>query len=63
MKTIQNTAKMTKENLEANFTLFLFEEAILLSEAYNQFDKELQEMLDRVVPSKTIKVTNKPRKP
>ena len=50
---------MTKENLEANFTLLSFEETTSLSKAYNQFVKELQEMLDRVAPSKTIKVTNK----
>ena len=49
---------MTKENLEANFMLPLFEETTSLSQAYNQFDKELQEMLDRVVPSKTIRVTS-----
>ena len=54
---------MTKENLEANFTLPLFEETTSLSQAYNQLDRELQEILYRVAPSKTIKVTNKPRKP
>ena len=54
---------MTKENLEANFTLPLFEETISLNQAYDQFDKELQEMLVRVASSETIKVTNKPRKP
>ena len=46
---------MTKESLEANFTLSLFEETTSLSQAYNQFDKELQETLDRVTPSKTSK--------
>ena len=59
---IWDTTKMTKENLEANFSLLSFEETASLSQAYNQFDKELQEMLDRVAPSKTIKVTNKCRK-
>ena len=53
---------MTKENFEANFTLPPFEQTTLLSQAYNQFDKELQVMLDRVAPSKTINITNKPRK-
>ena len=53
---------MTKENLEVNFTVHLFEETTLLSQAYNQFDKELQEMMDREAPSKTYKVTNKTRK-
>ena len=52
---------MTKENLEANFILPLFEETTLFSQVYNQFDKEFQEILDRVVPSETIKVRNKPR--
>ena len=51
VKTIWDTRKMTKENLEANFTLPLYEETTSLSQAYNQFDKELQEMLDRVAPS------------
>ena len=63
VKTIQDITEMTKEYLEANFTLPLFEETTLLSQVCNLFDKELQEMLDRVASSKTIKVTNKPRKP
>ena len=42
-----DTTKMTKENLEANVTL-LFEETTSLSQAYSQFDKELQEMMDRI---------------
>ena len=45
VKTIWDTTKMTKENLEDNVTLTLFEETTLLSQAYNQFDKELQECL------------------
>ena len=60
VKIIWDTTRITKENLEANFTLPLFEEIILFSQAYNQ--EELQEILDRVVPSKTIKVKNNPRK-
>ena len=63
VKTIWDTTKMTKENFEANFTPILFEETTSLSQTYNEFDKELQEMLYRVAPSKTFKVTNKPRKP
>ena len=63
VKTIWVMTKMTKGKLEAYFTLPLFEETTSLSKAYNQFDKELQEMLERGAPSQTIKVTNKPRKP
>ena len=55
VKIIQDTTKMTKENLEANVTLPLFEETTSLIQACNQFDKELQEMLDRVAPSKPSK--------
>ena len=55
VKTIWDTTKMTKQNLEANFTLPLFEETTSNSQAYNQFDKELQEMLDREPPSKPSK--------
>ena len=60
VKPIWDPTKMTKENLEAKFTLPLLEATALLSQANN---KEQQEMLDRVAPSKTIKVTNIPAKP
>ena len=52
-----------QHDLEANFILPLFEDTTLLSQAYNQSDKELQEMLDMVAPSNSMEVTNKPEKP
>ena len=63
VKTILDTTKMTKESLEASFTWDLFEDTTSFSQAHIQFERELQGMFDRVALSKTIKVTNKPRKP
>ena len=54
---------MTKENLMANFTPPILETDVILDEAYNKFNTELQKMLDAVAPKKTIKQIDKPKKP
>ena len=60
--TIRVSSKLTTENLMANFTPLVLETDVILCQAYNQFNTELQKMLDAVAPKKTIKQINKPKK-
>ena len=53
--TIRDSYKFTTENLMANFTPPMLEMDVILDQAYDQFNTELQKMLDAVAPKKTIK--------
>ena len=61
--TIRDSSKLTIENLMANFTPPILEMDVILSQAYDQFNAELQKILDTVAPKKTIKQTDLPKNP
>ena len=61
--TIMDSSKFTIENLMANFTPPILQLDVILSQVYNQFNTELQKMLDALAPKKTIKQTDKPKNP
>ena len=58
---VRKTAKQTKEAMMGNFHPTIIESGASLREAYNQFSKEMLDMLDRVAPEKNIKTTNRPK--
>ena len=60
--TIKDSSKFTTENLMANFTAPILGVDVILGQTHNQFNTELQKMLDAVAPKKTIKQINKPKK-
>ena len=51
-KKVRNTTKLTKEAMIGSFSPPIIDSDTSLSEAYNQFSKEMLDMLDRVAPEK-----------
>ena len=62
-KLIRDNSKLTKENMQFNFKEPTIEDHLGLSHTYDQFNTELQNMLDNMVPLKEIKTRDKPHKP
>ena len=62
-KTICDTFKLTKENLINNFVAPILDGDTNLNQACHQFSNELQKMLDKVAPEKTVNYANKHVKP
>ena len=58
---VRNTTKLTKESMMGNVYLPIIESGASLSEACNQFSKEMIDMFDRVALEKNIKTTNRPK--
>ena len=61
--TIRESSQLTTENLMANLTQPILEKDVTLSQTYDQFNTELQKMLDAVAPKKSIKQIDKPKNP
>ena len=59
--TIRDSSKLKTENLMAIFNPPILESDIILDQAYDQFNTELQKMLDAVAPKKSIKQIDKPK--
>ena len=62
-KLIRDNSKLTKENMEFNIIEPTIEDHLGLIHAYDQFTKELHDMLDNMAPLKEIQTRDKPHKP
>ena len=59
--TIRDSSQLTTEGFMANFTSPTLGIDVILSQAYDQFNDELQKMLGTVAPKNAIKQIDKPK--